>query len=117
VVDNPLASSVYDSDGLDPWSTAPSPAPPALPPSSLAINTPVSSGFSSALGEATIPAIYIQAFTAADSVSSGETSVNALTRVLETSSLSASSIDRVRLHSQKNVRGVLRRLLADCQSG
>ena len=31
MVDNPLANSVYDSDGLDPWSAAPSPAPPALP--------------------------------------------------------------------------------------
>ncbi|THH32464.1 hypothetical protein EUX98_g1728 [Antrodiella citrinella] len=95
VVDNPLASSVYDSDGLDPWSTAPSPAPPALPPSSLAVNTPAPSGLSSVLGEATVPAIYFQAFTAADSVGSGETSVNALTRVLETSGLSASTTDRI----------------------
>ena len=44
VTENPLISSVYD-DGLDPWSTAPSPAPPALPsfPTS-------SSGFSSVIG-------------------------------------------------------------------
>ena len=43
VTENPL-SSVYD-DGLDPWSTTPSPAPPALPsfPTS-------SSGFSSVIG-------------------------------------------------------------------
>ncbi|TCD71838.1 Sorting nexin mvp1 [Steccherinum ochraceum] len=94
VVDNPLASSVYDSDGLDPWSTAPSPAPPPLPTSSLSA-TAATSGFSSVLGEATIPAIYHQAFAAVDNVGSGETSVNALTRVLETSSVSASSIDKI----------------------
>lgn len=49
VVDNPLASSVYDSDGLDPWSTAPSPAPPSLPTSIVAA-TNATSGFSSVIG-------------------------------------------------------------------
>ena len=45
VTENPLISSVYD-DGLDPWSAAPSPAPPALP----AFQTP-SSGLSSVIGK------------------------------------------------------------------
>lgn len=42
--ENPLLSSVYD-DGLDPWSAAPSPAPPALPSF-----TPSTNGFSSVIG-------------------------------------------------------------------
>ncbi|CCM01814.1 uncharacterized protein FIBRA_03882 [Fibroporia radiculosa] len=89
VNENPLANSIYD-DGLDPWSSAPSPALPALPsfPST-------STGFSSVIGEATVPAIYHQAFAAVDGANSGETSVNALSRVLGTSSLSASTIDRI----------------------
>lgn len=49
VVDNPLASSVYDSDGLDPWSTSPSPAPPALPPATSSIAAPA--GFSTVIGQ------------------------------------------------------------------
>ncbi len=48
VVDNPLASSVYDSDGLDPWSSAPSPAPPTLPTSISTTNA--SAGFASVIG-------------------------------------------------------------------
>ncbi|KAF9810448.1 hypothetical protein IEO21_06918 [Rhodonia placenta] len=89
VHENPLISSIYD-DGLDPWSSAPSPAPPAIPsfPST-------SVGFSSVIGEATLPAIYNQAFAAVDTANSGETSVSALSRVLGTSSLSASTIDKI----------------------
>ncbi|PCH44336.1 hypothetical protein WOLCODRAFT_138943 [Wolfiporia cocos MD-104 SS10] len=89
VNENPLASSMYD-DGLDPWSSAPSPAPPPLP-----AFTSNSSGFSSVIGEATVPAIYNQAFATVDSANTGETSVNALSRVLGTSSLSASTIDKI----------------------
>ena len=48
MVDNPLSNSIYDSDGLDPWSSAPSPAPPPLPSASA---TSVGSGFSSVIGE------------------------------------------------------------------
>lgn len=44
VVDNPLTASVYD-DGLDPWSTTPSPAPPPIP----ALTSP--SGLNSVIGE------------------------------------------------------------------
>ncbi|PIL25125.1 hypothetical protein GSI_13014 [Ganoderma sinense ZZ0214-1] len=89
VTENPLISSVYD-DGLDPWSTTPSPAPPALPsfPSS-------SSGFSSVIGDATLPLIYSRAFSAVDPSNTGETSVNALSRVLGTSSLPASTVDKI----------------------
>ncbi|KAI1793531.1 hypothetical protein LXA43DRAFT_1001149 [Ganoderma leucocontextum] len=89
VTENPLTSSVYD-DGLDPWSTAPSPAPPVLPsfPTS-------SSGFSSVIGDATLPLIYNRAFSAVDPTNTGETSVNALSRVLGTSSLPASTVDKI----------------------
>jgi sorting nexin-8 len=41
VNDNPLAASVYD--GLDPWSAAPSPSPPPIPPAN--------SMFSAVIGE------------------------------------------------------------------
>ncbi|KAI0657970.1 hypothetical protein C8Q70DRAFT_999052 [Cubamyces menziesii] len=87
--ENPLLNSVYD-DGLDPWSTAPSPAPPALPSF-----TPSSNGFSSIIGDAIIPPIYSRAWSAVDPDNTGETSVNALSRALSTSSLPASTIDRI----------------------
>ncbi|OSD02930.1 hypothetical protein PYCCODRAFT_1434816 [Trametes coccinea BRFM310] len=87
--ENPLLSSVYD-DGLDPWSSAPSPAPPPLPSF-----TSSSNGFSSVIGDATVPPVYDRAWSAVDPGNTGETSVNALSRVLGTSSLSASTIDRI----------------------
>ncbi|KDQ26655.1 hypothetical protein PLEOSDRAFT_1043789 [Pleurotus ostreatus PC15] len=87
VDDNPLASSVYD--GLDPWSAAPSPSPPPIPPA--ASNTV----FSSVIADATVPSIYNKAFTAVDPDGIGETSVNALSRVLGTSSLPAATIDKI----------------------
>ncbi|KAI0953925.1 hypothetical protein AcV7_007318 [Taiwanofungus camphoratus] len=90
VHDNPLASSMYD-DGLDPWSSAPSPAPPPILPSFPSTST----GFSSVIGDAIVPAIYNQAFAAVDAAKTGETSVNALSRVLGTSSLPASTIDKI----------------------
>ncbi|KZT09942.1 uncharacterized protein LAESUDRAFT_722098 [Laetiporus sulphureus 93-53] len=89
VNENPLANSMYD-DGLDPWSSTPSPAPPAFPK----FPSP-STGFSSVIGDATVPAIYHQAFAAVDSDNSGETSVSALSRVLATSSLPASTIEKI----------------------
>ncbi|KII87354.1 hypothetical protein PLICRDRAFT_112871 [Plicaturopsis crispa FD-325 SS-3] len=85
VDENPLAGSTYD--GLDPWSAAPSPSPPPLP------SAP--SMFGSVIADATVPGIYDRAFAAVDPSSSGETSVNALSRVLGTSSLPASTIDRI----------------------
>ncbi|KAI0731335.1 hypothetical protein C8Q76DRAFT_718528 [Earliella scabrosa] len=89
VTENPLISSVYD-DGLDPWSAAPSPAPPPLP------SFPASStGFSSVIGDATVPAIYSRAFATVNPTNTGETSVNALSRVLGTSSLPASTVDKI----------------------
>ncbi|CAL1715044.1 unnamed protein product [Somion occarium] len=92
VVDNPLVSSVYDSDGLDPWSTAPSPAPPTIPAAS-----PVAApaGFSAVIADSIVPPIYHQAFAAVDSSGSGETSVNGLSRVLGTAGLPASTIERI----------------------
>lgn len=44
VDDNPLANSVYD-DGLDPWSSAPSPEPTPMPNASSTVT------FSSVIGE------------------------------------------------------------------
>ncbi|KAI0057256.1 hypothetical protein BV25DRAFT_1451241 [Artomyces pyxidatus] len=82
VDENPLASSTYD--GLDPWSTAPSPAPP-----------PVPTVFTSAIADATVPPIYQQSFGIVDPTGSGETSVNSLSRVLATSSLPASTVDKI----------------------
>ncbi|KAI8974512.1 hypothetical protein BD414DRAFT_424283 [Trametes punicea] len=87
--ENPLLSSVYD-DGLDPWSTAPSPAPPPLPS-----YTPSSTSFSSVIGDATVPSVYDRAWSVVDPGNTGETSVNALSRVLSTSSLPASTIDKI----------------------
>ncbi|KAI0666812.1 hypothetical protein C8Q78DRAFT_1107213 [Trametes maxima] len=87
--ENPLLSSVYD-DGLDPWSAAPSPAPPLLP--SFA---PSTNGFTSVIGDATVPPVYNRAWSAVDPSNTGETSVNALSRALGTSSLPASTVDRI----------------------
>lgn len=98
---NPLSSSAYD--GLDPWSAAPTPSPPPVAAPSV---------FSSVIGmyitefwfyrdielhsgDAVVPSIYHRSFQAVDSTDTGETSVNALLRVLATSSLPASTIDRV----------------------
>ena len=47
------------------------------------------------LADATVPTIYHRAYAAVDPNGTGETSVNALSRVLTTSSLPASTIDRV----------------------
>lgn len=44
--ENPLASSMYD-DGLDPWSAAPSPAPPSIP----SYTNTSSSGLGSVIGK------------------------------------------------------------------
>ncbi|TFK53402.1 hypothetical protein OE88DRAFT_1806360 [Heliocybe sulcata] len=84
-VDEPLAASAYD--GLDPWSAAPTPSPPP--------GYTVPTALTAVLGDATIPPIYRKAFSAVDTASTGDLSVNALSRVLSTSSLSASTIDRI----------------------
>ncbi|KAF8524191.1 hypothetical protein JB92DRAFT_3081791 [Gautieria morchelliformis] len=83
---NPLSSSTYD--GLDPWSAAPSPVTTPPPPA-------VPSIFSNVIADATAPPVYNKAFQAVDPSFSGEVSVNALSRVLTTSSLPASTIDRI----------------------
>ena len=46
------------------------------------------------LADATVPAIYNTSFAAVDPYNTGETSVNALSRVLSTSSLPAATIDK-----------------------
>ncbi|KAI0629122.1 hypothetical protein C8Q77DRAFT_1236453 [Trametes polyzona] len=89
--ENPLLSSVYD-DGLDPWSAAPSPAPPPIPSFASPAAT---NGLSSVIGDATVPPIYNRAWSAVDPSNTGETSVNALSRALSTSSLPASTVDKI----------------------
>ncbi|EIN05981.1 hypothetical protein PUNSTDRAFT_54291 [Punctularia strigosozonata HHB-11173 SS5] len=82
---NPLAASTYD--GLDPWSAAPSPSPPPGPaPTSV---------FGAVIADATVPSIYSKALVAVDPGNSGETSVSSLSRVLGTSGLGASTIDKI----------------------
>lgn len=83
VDENPLAASIYD----DPWSAAPSPSPQPIPN--------VTSALSSVLAEATVPDSYNRAFAVVDATNSGETSVNALSRVLSTSGLPATTVDRI----------------------
>ncbi|TFK73756.1 hypothetical protein BDN72DRAFT_886694 [Pluteus cervinus] len=96
VEDNPLAGSTYD-DGLDPWSAAPSPAHTPVPqvqqPQQQQL--PSKGGFSSVIADATVPYIYLRAFAAVDPENTGETSVSALSRVLSTSALPASTIDKI----------------------
>ncbi|KAG2011874.1 MVP1 domain-containing protein [Coprinopsis cinerea AmutBmut pab1-1] len=86
VDDNPLANSVYD-DGLDPWSAAPSPSATPAPQNN--------SVFNAVIADASVPSIYHRAFAAVDQANLGEASVNALSRVLATSSLPAATIDKI----------------------
>ena len=87
VDDNPLSSSAVAYDGLDPWSANPS--PPSTPaPSSTSV-------FNAVIADATVPSIYPKAFASVDPSNTGETSVNALSRVLSTSSLPAATINKV----------------------
>ncbi|KAI0084454.1 hypothetical protein BDY19DRAFT_898512 [Irpex rosettiformis] len=92
-VNDPLAHSVYDSDGLDPWSAAPSPAP--IPYNTSSGAATAHAGFSSVIADAVVPSVYHEAFVAVDPTNSGETSVNGLSRVLSTSGLSATNIDKI----------------------
>ncbi|OCB87801.1 hypothetical protein A7U60_g5124 [Sanghuangporus baumii] len=85
--DDPLANSTYD--GLDPWSSAPS---PDLPPPPSAVPP---SPFASVLDEAKAPSLYQKAFGVVNPSGTGETSISSLFRVLLTSGVSASTIDRI----------------------
>ncbi|KAJ7577075.1 hypothetical protein C8J56DRAFT_799466 [Mycena floridula] len=85
VDENPLAGSAYDS--VDPWSAAPSPSSTPAPQAA--------SVFSAVIADADAPAIYNQAFLAVDPAGSGEASVSSLSRVLSTSSLPASTIEKI----------------------
>ncbi|KAG1808710.1 uncharacterized protein BJ212DRAFT_1280366 [Suillus subaureus] len=83
VDENPLAASIYD----DPWSAAPSPSPQLIQNATSAL--------SSVLAEANVPESYNRAFAVVDATNSGETSVNALSRVLSTSGLPAMTVDKI----------------------
>ncbi|RXW21654.1 hypothetical protein EST38_g4198 [Candolleomyces aberdarensis] len=88
VDENPLASSSVYDDGLqDPWSAAPSPSPTPVPQNNTIFNA--------VIADATVPGIYHRAFAAVDVGGLGEVSVNALSRVLTTSSLPAATVDKI----------------------
>ncbi|KAH7105765.1 hypothetical protein BKA62DRAFT_826193 [Auriculariales sp. MPI-PUGE-AT-0066] len=82
--DNPLTGSMYDPD---PWSAAPTP-PPSSP---RAANGP----FSFLTTDTRVPATYAKAFALVDTGSTGETSLSSLHRVVSTSGLPPSTIDRI----------------------
>lgn len=115
VSDNPLSASLYSDDGgLDPWSATPTtPLPPPAPelpgvfsriigeefysPYSPSVSslTTSSLSFLYATADAIVPPIYNEALTAVEPNFSGETSLTSLSRVLSTSGLGATTIDRV----------------------
>jgi len=53
--------------------------------------------------DAVVPPIYHKAFAAVDPTGSGDTTVNALSRVLQTSLLPAAVVDKVRLQSHRTL--------------
>ncbi|EUC55985.1 sorting nexin MVP1 [Rhizoctonia solani AG-3 Rhs1AP] len=83
-VEGPLGASTFD--GLDPWSATPSPpqSHDGLPPP---LNSP--------LADAIIPDSYLATYAAVDPMGSGDTSINALHRVLATTELPAATIERI----------------------
>ncbi|KAJ1307091.1 hypothetical protein OPQ81_001209 [Rhizoctonia solani] len=83
-VEGPLGASTFD--GLDPWSATPSP-----PQSHDGLPPPLSS----LLADANIPESYVTAYAAVDPMGSGDTSVNALHRVLATTALPAATIEKI----------------------
>ncbi|KAJ3503320.1 hypothetical protein NMY22_g18288 [Coprinellus aureogranulatus] len=93
VDDNPLAaSSVYDDGLQDPWSAAPSPSPTPAPQNNPVFNAVIGIYLA---GLEFLPAVYHRAFAAVDVGGLGEVSVNALSRVLATSSLPAATVDKI----------------------
>ncbi|KAG8974604.1 Sorting nexin mvp1 [Tulasnella sp. 425] len=89
VSDNPLTASIYSDDGgLDPWSATPT--TPLPPPASE-----LPGAFSRIIADAIVPSIYTEALTAVEPNFSGETSLTSLSRVLSTSGLGATTIDRI----------------------
>lgn len=93
VDENPLGSSATAAayDSFDPWSAAPS---PSHTPSAGATSS-ANAVFNNVLADATVPAIYYKSFDALEPDDSQEVSVNGLTRVLQTSGLPPSTINRV----------------------
>jgi len=55
------------------------------------------------VADATVPSVYHRSYATVDPSNTGETSVNALSRVLNTSSLPASTIERVSLRVKVNL--------------
>ncbi|KAF8751874.1 PhoX homologous domain, present in p47phox and p40phox [Rhizoctonia solani] len=87
-VEGPLGASTFD--GLDPWSATPSP-----PLSQDGSPRPPFSTRHVIVTDATIPDGYATAYAAVDPMGSGDTSVNALHRVLATTDLPAAAIERI----------------------
>ncbi|KAG8936001.1 Sorting nexin mvp1 [Tulasnella sp. 418] len=83
--DNPLATSVYSNDdGLDPWSTAPTPPPPQI-----------SNAFGNVIADAQAPSIYNEALAAAEPGISGDISLSSLQRILGTTSIPAATAQKI----------------------
>jgi len=109
--DDPLAASIYSDDGgMDPWSAAPTPPPPPEIPQVFSkvigeyfflcfLNQVTNS---SRTADAVVPSIYSESLAAVDPTFSGETSLNALHRVISTSGLPATTIDRVSFSKASN---------------
>ncbi|CUA74659.1 Sorting nexin MVP1 [Cryptococcus neoformans var, neoformans B-3501A] [Rhizoctonia solani] len=83
-VEGPLGASTFD--GLDPWSATPSP-----PQSHDGLPPPLNS----LLVDANIPESYMTTYAAVDPMGSGDTSINALHRVLATTELPAATVERI----------------------
>ena len=65
--------------------------------------------------DAVVPPIYHKAFAAVDPTGSGDTTLNALSRVLQTSLLPAATVDKVRFLSPYNLKVDIIQLAADHQ--
>ena len=99
VDENPLANSIYD----DPWSAAPSPSPQPEPGVTTALSSVLGvhsnerflSLSDSWTADSNVPDSYNRAFAVVDVTHSGEISVNALSRILSTSRLPATTVDKV----------------------
>ncbi|KAH8833010.1 hypothetical protein DL96DRAFT_1523298 [Flagelloscypha sp. PMI_526] len=95
VDENPLAAStasVYDNF-TDPWSNHPSPSQTPAP--TAAASGTANAVFNNVIADATVPAVYYRSFEALDPDGNQEVSVNGLTRVLQTSALPASTINKI----------------------
>lgn len=67
--------------------------------------------------DATVPEAYLKAFAAIDTSNTGEVSVNALSRVLASSTLPATTIDRVPVFFASRSPNALINTAPDCKLG